>query len=181
MSMDVDDVDDHRSQATIAGKVESIDGSMLKVQTPAGPQTVTLAPNVRVERDAVGNPADLKPGQFVGVVHLPMGPADSVRLYSTGPSMPAPGIAPVVGSRSGQVTTFGSVVGLQFGGLLLNTGSQTTSVTLPNNVPILRSAPQDGSALAAGAQVLATGPVGEDGTVMATAVRVTSSTSAARR
>jgi hypothetical protein len=181
MTMDVGDDDDHRNQATIAGKIESISGSTLKVQTQAGPQTLKLAPNVRVDRDAVGGPADLKPGQFVGVVHLPMGPADSIRLYATGPTMPAPGIGPLVGSRSGQVTTFGSVVGLQFGGLLLNTGSQTTTVALPNNVPILRSAPQDASALAAGAQVLATGPVGEDGMLTATAVRVTSSTTAATR
>jgi hypothetical protein len=172
--------DEDASQATITGKVESIVGSTMKIQTQTGSEKVRLADRMRVERDALGTAADLKPGQFVGVVHLPNGPADSVRLYATGPTMPRPGIAPLLGSRSGQVTTFGSIVRLEFGGLLLNTGSQTTTVTLPNGVLILRAAPQSSSDLSAGTQVIATGPIGKDGSVLATAVRVTGEARAAR-
>jgi hypothetical protein len=170
--MDIDD-DKAAAQATIAGKIESIAGSMLKVQTPAGAQGVRLADRAKVERDALGGVADLKPGQFVGVVHIPGGAADVVRLYATGPSMPRPGVAPLVGSRTGQVTTFGSVVKLEFGGVVLNTGSQTTTVTLPNGVPILRPTSQGSQDLAIGTQVIATGSVEPDGSVVATAVRVT--------
>ena len=117
-----------------------------------------------------------RPGQFVGIVHLPSGPADAIRLYATSPSMPRPGIAPVVGSRTGQVTTFGTIVTLEFGGLLLNTGSQTTTVTLPAGVPILRPTSQGSSDLAVGTQVVATGPIDDDGSLVATAVRVTGGT-----
>ena len=38
------------------------------------------------------------------------------------------------------MTTFGSIVALQFGGLLLNAGGKTTTVTLPNTVEILKPA-----------------------------------------
>ena len=163
---------DRVGQVTVSGKIESIVGSTVRLQTSTGAHEMQLAKSARVERDALGSAADLKPGQFVGVAHVPSGPADSVRLYARGASMPLPGIAPVVGSRSGQVTTFGSVVSLQFGGLLLNTGSQTTTVSLPSGVPILRPAPQGSSALDVGAQVIATGPIDDDGAFVATAVRV---------
>jgi hypothetical protein len=169
LSVDEDRID---GQVTISGRIESIVGPMLKIQTPVGPQGVRLAERARVERDAMGSMADLKPGQFVGIIHLPSAPADAVRLYATNPSMPRPGIAPVVGSRNGQVTTYGSIVKLEFGGLLLNTGGQTTTVTLPSGVPILRPA-SGASDLAVGTQVLATGPVESDGSLVATAVRVT--------
>jgi hypothetical protein len=36
----------------------------------------------------------------VGVLHAPSGPAALVRLYTTGPSMPRPGVVPMVVSRS---------------------------------------------------------------------------------
>jgi hypothetical protein len=170
--MDIDD-DKNTAQATIAGRIESIAGPMLKVQTQAGAQDVRLADRARVERDALGSVADLKPGQFVGVVHAPGGPADTVRLYVTSPSMPRPGVAPIVGSRSGQVATFGSVVKLELGGVVLNTGSQTTTLTLPSGVPILRPTSQGSPDLAVGTQVIATGPVEADGSVVATAVRIT--------
>lgn len=169
------DMDEEKTegQATITGKIESMAGSLLTIQTPSGSQEVRLADRARVERDTMGTTADLKPGQFVGVVHTPSGPADAVRLYATSPSMPRPGIAPVVGSRTGQVTTFGSIVKVEFGGLLLNTGSQTTSVTLPSGVPIMRPVGQGPSDLAVGTQVVATGPIESDGSLVATAVRVT--------
>lgn len=167
------DEEKDEGQASIVGKIESITGPLLKIQTPAGLQRVRLAEQARVEREAMGATADLKPGQFVGILHLPSGPADAVRLYATGPSMPRPGIAPMVGSRSGQVTTFGSIVKLEFGGLLLNTGSQTTMVTLPSGVPILRPAPQNSPDLAVGTQVIASGPIDPDGSLVATSVRVT--------
>jgi len=160
-------------QASIVGKIESIAGPLLKIQTPSGSQGILLAERACVEREALGSTADLKPGQFVGILHLPSGPADAIRLYATNPSMPRPGIAPMVGSRSGLVTTFGSIVKLELGGLLLNTGSQTTMVTLPSGVPILRPAPQGPSELAVGTQVVASGPIDPDGSLVATAVRVT--------
>jgi hypothetical protein len=166
-------VDHDDEQATVTGRIESIAGPVLKVKTTTGVEQVRLAGGARVERDAIGSPNDLKPGQFVGVIHAPSGPASSIRLYTTGPSMPRPGIVPMVGSRVGQVTTFGSIVKLQFGGLLLNTGGETTSVTLPSNVEILKPAPSGSSELAVGAQVMATGPVASDSTLVATAVRVT--------
>jgi hypothetical protein len=87
--------------------------------------------------------------------------------------MPRLGIVPMVGSRLGQVTTFGSVVGLQFGGLVLNAGSLTTAVTLPNTVEILKPAPSAPNDLRVGAQIIATGPVNADGTLVATGVRMT--------
>jgi hypothetical protein len=167
------DEDEHGSQATVAGKIESIDGAVLTVQTQAGSQQVRLAERARVDGDALGSSADLKPGQFVGIAHAPGGPADVVRLYTTGPSMPSPGVVPVVGSRVGQMTTFGSIVKLEFGGVLLNTGSQTTAVTLPNGVEILRPVQQARSDLAVGTQVLATGSLDDDGALVATALRVT--------
>ena len=166
----VEDVDELE---TVAGRIESIVGRSLLIDTAAGKARVRLAENARIDRDALGSPADLKPGMFVGVLHVPSGPAKSVRLYATGPSMPRPGVVPMVGERQGQVTTFGSVVALQFGGLLLNAGGATTTVTLPNAVEILKPAQSQPAELAAGAQIIATGPVTGDGTVVATGVRVT--------
>ena len=82
---------------TVAGRIESIVGKSILVDTAAGKARVRLAENARIDRDALGSPADLKPGQFVGVLHVPSGPATSVRLYPTGPSMPRPGVVPMVG------------------------------------------------------------------------------------
>jgi hypothetical protein len=159
--------------ATVAGRVESIIGTDITVKSPAGLARVRLAERARVDRDALGTATDLKPGQFVGAVQQLGGPATSVRLYATGPSTPRAGIVPMIGSRNGQVTTFGSVVTLQFGGLLLNTGGATTTVTLPAGVEILKPAPADASALAVGAQVIATGTMSTENILMATAVRIT--------
>ena len=158
---------------TVAGRIESIVGKSVLVDTASGKSRVRLTDGARIERDALGSADDLKPGQFVGVLHAPSGPASSVRLYATGPSMPRPGVVPMVGSRIGQVTTFGSIVSLQFGGLLLNAGGQTTNVTLPSSVEILKPARSASDDLSAGAQIIATGPVNADGTLLATGVRVT--------
>jgi hypothetical protein len=87
--------------------------------------------------------------------------------------MPAAGIVPMVGSRIGQVTTFGKIVALQFGGMAMNTGSQTTTVTIPSNVEVLKPAPGTMADAGAGAQIIATGPLAADGTIYATAIRVT--------
>jgi hypothetical protein len=166
----VDDVDDVE---TVAGRIESIVGKSILVDSAGGKARVRLAETARVDRDALGSPADLKPGMFVGVLHVPSGPAKSVRLYPTGPSMPRPGVVPMVGERQGQVTTFGQIVALQFGGLLLNAGGATANVTLPGTVEILKPAQSQAAELVAGAQIIATGPVTGDGTVVATGVRVT--------
>jgi hypothetical protein len=166
-----DDSDDEL--ATVAGRVESIIGMDVTVKSPAGLARVRLAERARVDRDALGTATDLKPGQFVGAVQQLGGPASSVRLYATGPSTPRAGIVPMIGSRNGQVTTFGSVVTLQFGGLLLNTGGATTTVTLPAGVEILKPAPADTSALAVGAQIIATGTMSGENVLLATAVRIT--------
>ena len=159
--------------ATASGRVESIIGRDISVKSPSGTQRVRLAERARVDRDALGTATDLKPGQFVGAVQTLGGPASSIRLYATGPSTPRPGIVPIIGSRNGQVTAFGSVVTLQFGGLLLNTGGETTTITLPAGVEILKPAPADPSALAVGSQVIATGTVSGENILTATAVRIT--------
>ena len=164
---------DEDDVATVGGRVESIIGQEVTVKTASGNARVRLAPRARFDRDALGTATDLKPGQFVGAVQTLGGPASSVRLYVTGPSTPRPGVVPLIGSRTGQVTTFGSVVTLQFGGLLLNTGGATTTVTLPAGVEILKPAPADASALAVGAQIIATGTMSSDNVLTATAVRIT--------
>jgi hypothetical protein len=165
---------------TAAGRVERVDGAELTVQTSTGPQRVTLGPGVRVERDALGSADDLKPGQFVGVLQTPNGPAASVRLYATGPSMPKAGTVPMLGARLGQVTTYGSVVALQFGGLLLKTDTETTSVALPNTVEILRPVPVGAGDLVAGQQVIVTGVQTSSDALAATAVRITAESRAIR-
>jgi hypothetical protein len=175
--LDVDDVDELE---TVAGRIESIVGKSLLVDTAAGKSRVRLAENARIDRDAIGSPADLKPGLFVGVLHAPSGPAKSVRLYAAGPSIPRSGVVPMVGSRQGQVTTFGSIIALQFGGLVLNAGGATTTVTLPNTVEILKPVTSQSAELAAGAQIIATGPLTGDGTVVATGIRVTAPARAER-
>ena len=164
----------------MTGRIESILGRVVTVQTPGGPARVLLAENTRMERDALGSAADLKPGQFVGALQTPGGPASSIRLYATGPSMPRAGIVPVVGSRLGQVTAFGSVVTLQFGGLLLNTGGETRTVTLPAGVEILKPAPADATALGVGTSIIANGTLGSDGVLSAAAVRITGAAPPAR-
>lgn len=166
-------MDDDDDFETVAGKIENVAGRSLLVETASGKARVRVADNVRVDRDALGSPADLKPGMFVGVLHAPRGPATSVRIYPTGPSMPRPGVVPMAGARVGQVTTFGSIIALQFGGLLLNTGGETTTVTLPGTVEILRPAGAAATELVAGTQIIASGSVTGDGTVVATGVRVT--------
>jgi hypothetical protein len=168
----LDDGDDDEFE-TVAGKIENVAGRSLLVETASGKARVRVADNVRVDRDALGSPSDLKPGMFVGVLHAMAGPATSVRIYPTGPSMPRPGVVPMAGSRVGQVTTFGSIIALQFGGMLLNTGGETTTVTLPGTVEILRPAGSAATELVAGAQIIASGTVTGDGTVVATGVRVT--------
>lgn len=169
----VDDGEDDEFE-TVAGKIENIVGKSMLVETASGKARVRFADNVRVDRDALGSAADLKPGLFVGVLHAPAGPATSVRIYPTGPSMPRPGVVPMAGSRVGQITTFGTIIALQFGGLLLNTGGETTTVTLPGTVEILKPTSSASTELVAGAQVIASGSVTGDGTVVATGVRVTS-------
>lgn len=166
------DDDKDPETATISGKIEGIVGPIVTVKTPTGSVNFKLAERARMDRDAVGSPNDLKPGQFVGVVQTPGGPATSIRLYATGPTMPRPGMVPIVGSRTGQITTFGSVVTLQFGGLLLNTGAETTTVTLPTGVEILKAVPSDASAITVGANVIATGIVGPDNMLQASSVRI---------
>ena len=159
--------------ATVAGRVESIVGPVVMIKSASGSSQIKLADRARVDRDALGTTTDLRPGQFVGAVQTLGGPASSVRLYAMGPSTPRPGIVPPMGSRTGQVTTFGSVVTLQFGGLLLNTGGETTTVTLPAGVEILKPAQAAPSALAIGAQIIATGAMSADNVLAATAVRIT--------
>jgi hypothetical protein len=173
-----DDADDRL--AMVSGRIESIVGPVLNVKTAAGMVRVRLGERSRVDRDALGTQDDLKPGRFVGVLQTPGGPAASIRLYATGPSMPQPGIVPVVGSRTGQVTSFGSVVTLQFGGVLLNTGGATTTITLPSGVAILKPAPTDASALAVGTPIIATGTMAGDDLLMASAVRITGEARTAR-
>jgi hypothetical protein len=168
-SMDVDDKDDID---TIMGKIEAVVGPTLTLETAEGKAKMTLKDNAKVERDARGSVADLKPGQYVGVLQMPNGPATLIRLYATGPSMPRPGTVPVAGSRLGEIMTFGTIVTLQFGGLLLNASSQTVTIGLPNGIEVLKPAPSAPSDLAVGGNVIATGPVSDDGTLSAMAVRL---------
>ena len=161
---------------TIIGKVETIVGSTLTLDTVSGKVKVQMNGSPRVERDTRGSPADLRPGQYVGVLQTPNGPAQLIRLYATGPSMPRPGWVPVAGSRTGEIMTFGSIVTLQFGGLLLNAGSQTTTVGIPNEVEVLKPAPAGLADVSVGSQVIATGPVSGDGTLNALAVRLVAPT-----
>ena len=165
--------DDDDELTTISGRVAGTSGRTLAVETADGKIRVELSDRVRIDFDALGSAADLRPGQFVGIQHLPSGPATSVRLYPIGPSMPRPGVVPLVDSRAGHVTTFGSIVTLQFGGLLLNTGGETTTVTLPGTVEILKPASASSADLVVGHQIIATGPAKSDGTIVATGVRVT--------
>jgi hypothetical protein len=158
---------------TVSGKIESIVGKSILLETAVGKARVRLADGARIERDALGSAADLKAGRFVGVLHAPSGPATSVRLYTTGPSMPHPGVVPMAGSRVGQITTFGSIVALQFGGLLMNAGGETTNVTLPGTVEVLKPAPAGAADLTAGMSLVATGPIDADDTLVATGVRLT--------
>lgn len=169
------DDDDEDVLDTIAGRIENVAGRSLLIQTASGKARMRVADNARVDRDALGSAADLKPGMFVGVLHAPAGPATSVRIYAIGPSMPRPGVVPMAGSRVGQITTFGKIISLQFGGLLLNTGGETTTVTLPGTVEILKPVASASPELAAGTHIIATGPVNGDGTLVATGVRVTAS------
>lgn len=167
------DESDDDEMTIVAGRVESIAGQILTVSTPVGTKRVKMSQGAKVERDAMGTAADLRSGQFVGMLHQPGGPATSVRLYTTGPSMPRPGVVPMAGSRVGQVTTFGQIVNLQFGGVLLNTGGETATVTLPNNVEILKPAPASASDVAVGSQIIATGVTMPDEVLGAMSIRVT--------
>jgi hypothetical protein len=166
-------VDEDDDLETVSGKIESIVGKSILLETADGKARVRLADGVRIEHDILGSAADLKAGRFVGVLHAPSGPATSVRLYTTGPSMPRPGVIPMAGSRVGQVTTFGSIVALQFGGLLMHTGIDTTTVTLPGTVEVLKPAPAGAADLTAGLSVVATGPINGDGTLVATGIHLT--------
>jgi hypothetical protein len=166
--------DEDEEVGSVSGRIESISGSTMLVRTETGQEAhVPLQPGARIDRDTPGTAADLKPGQFVGVLQRPSGPAVSVRLYDTNPAMPPPGMVPMVGSRIGQVTTFGTIVSLQFGGLVLNIGSQTTPVAIPNEVEILKAARGTVADAGVGAQIIATGPLAADGSINATAIRVT--------
>jgi hypothetical protein len=151
-------VDEDDDLETVSGKIESIVGKSILLETAIGKTRVRLADAVRIERDILGSPADLKAGRFVGVLHAPSGPATSVRLYTTGPSMPRPGVVPMAGSRVGQITTFGSIVALQFGGLLMNAAGETTNVTLLGTVEVLKPVPAGAADLTAGMSLVATGP-----------------------
>lgn len=159
--------------AVVAGPVASVAGQMLTVQTRGGPKQVRLSTQTRVEGEERGSLADLRPGQFVGAVQAPGGPARLVRLYNPGPSTPRAGVVPMLGAEQGQVTAFGSIVSLQPGGMVVHTGGQTTAVRLPADVEVLRPAPATTASIGVNAQVIASGVPSSDGALLATGLRVT--------
>ena len=88
--------------------------------------------------------------------------------------MPQPGMVPMIGEQLGQVTTFGTIVALRGGGIVVNTGDATTPIELPGGVEVLKplkAAPAD---LKVGMPVTAAGSVTGDGVLVASSVRMTS-------
>lgn len=160
--------------ATVAGPVESVADRTIVVRTPAGSKRVQVREQARIEGEGRGVAADLKPGLFVGAILTPGGPTSTVRVYTPGPSMPQAGVVPMVGAQLGKLTAFGSIVTLRSGAMVLNTGGETTSVPLPGTVEVLLPVPASASNLAVGTHVLASGVMMADGTLAASALRVTS-------
>jgi len=158
----------------VSGSVDSIVGETIVLRGSSGLQKVKLSDSARLEREGLGRLDDLLPGSLVGVVQAPGGPADTVRLYSKGQGMPRPGIVPMVGASQGHVTVFGTIVTMQFGGMLVNTGTETMSITLPPGITVLKPLKAGLPDLAKGTPVIATGNIGADGVLTAASMRLTS-------
>ena len=165
---------------TVSGAIDTVAGRGVVVRSAEGSQQVLVPDGARLERESHGQVSDLRPGDVVGVWRQPNGPALSVRVYSQGQGMPRPGIVPMTGARLGQIAVFGKVVAFQGNSILVNSGAETTSIPLPSNVEVLEPATASLSDLAVGASFTATGNLGPDGVLTATAARLTSDASPAR-
>jgi hypothetical protein len=157
----------------VSGPIESVSGSTIVVKTSDGSRRVQLPEQARVEREGRGRMEDLRPGEVVGVVQAPGGPATTIRLYSKGPGMPQPGIVPMLGPQLGQVTTFGTVIAMQGGGLLVNTGGASVPIMLSGAPEVLKPVKAGQTDLTVGSTVTATGSPGADGALVASSVRLT--------
>jgi hypothetical protein len=164
----------------VSGPIERVNGSIFMVKTATGSRRVQLPEQARLEREGRGRVEDLRPGEVVGAVQAPGGPATTIRLYSKGPGMPRPGIVPMLGAQLGQVTTFGTVIALQSGGLLVNTGGASMPILLSGGVEVLKPVQAAARDLTVGATVTATGLPGPDGVLVASSVRLTSEGALAR-
>jgi hypothetical protein len=160
--------------STISGAIEKILDRQVLVRAAAGAQRVLLPETARLERESRGQVEDLRPGELVNVIQRPGGPASTIRLYSKGPGMPQPGIVPLDGARLGQVSIIGRIVALQLGGLLVNTGTETTPILLSSGVEVFKPAQASVADLKVGTSLTATGSVGTDGVLTATSARLTS-------
>jgi hypothetical protein len=165
---------------TVTGAIDKVAGRGVLVRSADGSQQVLVPDGARLERESRGRVSDLRPGDMVGVWRQPNGPALSVRVYSQGQGMPRPGIVPMTGARLGQIAVFGKIVAFQGNSIVVNSGAETTSIALPGGVEVLKPAAASLSDLAVGASLTATGNLGADGVLTATAARLTAGVLPAR-
>jgi len=142
----------------------------LTIEASAAPRLVRLVDGVRLEQEGSGSPSDLVPGQFVVVIASPEGGAASIRVYPQGLLTPRPGKVLLAGSQQGKIATFGSISSVQRSSLTVSAAGQTVLFGLSSATDVRKPVPASPADLTAGRRVVASGVIGIDGVLAASAL-----------
>ena len=162
----------------VRGTIESFDGQVLVVHARDGLVRVALPGDVRVNQMRPGTLADIKPGDFVGIVGL--GPADNMRAATVsifpeaarGTGEGHYGWDSLPSSSMTNGTVDAEVASTDGTSLTLTAKGQTYKANVTPKTVIITSAPGTPTMLAPGDWVfLAAGP-GQGGTLAAQRVNV---------
>lgn len=155
----------------VRGTIDAVNGAVLSVTETSGAKvSVTLAPNATITEVIPGSLADVKPGSYVGTaaIRQPGGVYRAMELQVFPESMRGIGLgtrqwnlAPhstmtngTVGGLSHAGGTVGTVSGSGNLTLMVNDGSGTKTVLVPEGVPVVTYAPGRAADLRQGAHVI---------------------------
>ena len=165
--------------ARLRGTIDAVtpDGLEITLRTKAKAM-VKLPADVRVTWLTVANPADMKPGSYIGTAATlqPDGTLKALEVQVFPPAMRGVGegtrawdLGPQTSMTNGTVGSLSAINGRTI--TLTYAGGEKT-VVVPDDVPFVTYEPADRAALTVGAHVLINGSRAADGTVTAASVNV---------
>jgi hypothetical protein len=165
--------------ARLRGKIDAVSADSLDLTLRNGSKAqVKLPAELRVTWLTVADPADVKPGSYIGTAAIPLpdGSLKALEIQVFPPSMRGVG----EGTRPWDIAEFSSMTNGTVGTMVAENGRTITitykggekKVVVPNDVPFVTYEPADRAALTVGANVLINGSRAADGSMTASNVNV---------
>ncbi len=158
-----------------SGPVMELADGRATVATNVGPVVVQLEPDTRYEGDTIGTVGDLQPGEFVGVTGRPIGDgleAVEIHVFPSLLSSVPQGQTPMSGANAGNTMTNATIASLDGDTLTLQFADQMVTMATTPATQVRVPGPATADDVQTGRRIVAAGPVGADGAILARGVYV---------